>query len=133
MKRSFLLIPAVVLALGAASTVAQAQEASQQGQPGQQGGQPGTPNRGMRRMQMLMEGITLTAEQQARVDSIIAAFRPQMPVVTPGERPDSATMARGRELTLRQDSTIRAVLTAEQQTVFDRNVETVRNMRNRRP
>jgi Spy/CpxP family protein refolding chaperone len=86
-----------------------------------------------RRMQMLLNGITLTASQQTTFDSIQTAFSSQMPAFTPGERPDSAAMQQRRELMARQDSTLRAVLTPEQQQVWDRNVEQARNMRRRAP
>lgn len=87
-----------------------------------QGGPPGGQGGGERRMQALMQGITLTAEQQARVDSIRAQIRAQMPAFTPGSPPAPEQMQQRRALTVRQDSMIRAVLTAEQQEVFDRNV-----------
>lgn len=128
MKRSLLLIPAMAFSLGAVATVSQAQNPA----PGPGQGGPGA-NRGARRMQMLMQGITLGTEQQTRVDSIVAAYRAQMPAMTPGTPPDSATMARRRELMTQQDAAVRAVLTAEQQTVFDRNVEAARNMQGQRP
>jgi Spy/CpxP family protein refolding chaperone len=114
MKRPFATACGLGLALALSASAAVAQG------PGQGG--PG------RRMQALMNGITLTAEQQARVDSIVAAFRAQMPPFTPGSPPDSATMARRRELIRQQDDAIRAVLTPEQQTVFDRNREQLPTM-----
>jgi len=81
-------------------------------------------------MQALLQGVTVTPAQQARMDSIVAAFSAQMPAFTPGQMPDSASRARRRELTARQDSTVRAVLTPEQQQVWDRNAA---NMPQRRP
>jgi Spy/CpxP family protein refolding chaperone len=112
-------IGAAVLALGVAAAPALAQGGPP---PGIGQGGPG------RRMQMLMQGITLTAQQQASVDSIVAAFRAQMPPFTPGQMPDSATMARRRELTDQQNAAIRAVLTPEQQAVFDRNLAAMPRM-----
>ena len=44
---------------------------------------------------MLLNGITLTAQQQAQVDSIQAKYQPQMRALfTPGSRSDSTTQAR---------------------------------------
>jgi Spy/CpxP family protein refolding chaperone len=109
------------LALGAAA-VAGAQS------PGGGGGFAG------RRMQRLLQGITLTAAQQAKVDSITAKYRPQMPPFTPGAPPDSATRAKMRALFGNQDEEIRAVLTPDQQKVWDQNVTEMRNrMQQRAP
>ena len=85
---------------------------------------PGGPGGGAgRRMTALMNGITLTAPQQARVDSIVASVRAQMPAFTPGQAPDSTAMQLRRVLSARQDSTVRAVLTPEQQAIFDQNLQ----------
>lgn len=97
------------------------------------GGPGGPGGMGNRRMQMMLTGITLTAPQQARVDSIAAAFRAQMPAFTPGTPPDSAAMALRRTLSTRQDSTVRTLLTPEQQAVWDRNAEQARTMPRRPP
>jgi Spy/CpxP family protein refolding chaperone len=96
---------------------------------------PGGPGGGManRRMQMMLNGITLTAQQQASVDSIVAAFRAQMPAFTRGAPPDSAARAQRMALSASQDSTIRALLTPEQQAVWDRNAEQARTMPRRPP
>lgn len=85
---------------------------------------PGGPGGGAgRRMAALMNSITLTAPQQASVDSIVASIRAQMPAFTPGQAPDSTAMQQRRTLTARQDSLVRAVLTPEQQAIFDRNLQ----------
>jgi Spy/CpxP family protein refolding chaperone len=98
---------------------------------------PGGPGgMGNRRMQMMLNGITLTPVQQAQVDSISAAsaaLRAQLPAFTPGAPPDSAAMAQRRALSARQDSTIRTLLTPEQQAIWDRNAEQARNMQRRPP
>lgn len=83
-----------------------------------------------RRVEALFEGITLTPDQQARVDSILKHYRGQMPSFTPGSPPDSATREKIRGLFRREVDDLRAVLTAEQQPAFDRNVTA---MRERRP
>jgi len=118
--------------LAAALVAATASSAIAQGPPpgGQGGGQAGF---GQRRMQMLLNGITLTPAQQARFDSIQEAFRGKMPAFTRGEMPDPAAMQQRRTLMASQDSTLRAVLTPEQQQVWDRNVEAARNMQRRPP
>lgn len=99
----------------AATTVAAAQS------PGGGGGFA------QRRMQRLLQGITLTPEQQAKVDSITAKYRAQMPAFTPGTPPDSATRARMRALMGNEDEEIRALLTPDQQKVWDQNVTEMRN------
>ena len=83
-----------------------------------------------RRMEMLFKDITLSPEQRAKVDSIQGRYREQLPSFTPGSPPDSATREKIRGLFQRERDDLRAVLTADQQKVFDRNVE---EMRQRRP
>lgn len=92
---------------------------------------PGGGNFAQRRVQRLLEGITLTSAQQAQVDSIVKAHQAEMPAFTPGQMPDSATRAKARAVMQDEDSAIRAVLTADQQKIFDKNVEMMR-MRMRR-
>jgi Spy/CpxP family protein refolding chaperone len=96
------------------------------------GGPPGG-GMGNRRMQMMLTGITLTTQQQAKVDSVAAAFRAQMPAFTPGAPPDESARAQRMALMARQDSTIRTLLTPEQQAIWDRNAEQARNMPRRPP
>lgn len=83
-----------------------------------------------RRMEMLFKDITLTPEQRAKVDSIQGHYRDQMPSFTPGSPPDSATRDKVRALFQRERDDIRAVLTPDQQKVYDKNVA---DMRGRRP
>jgi Spy/CpxP family protein refolding chaperone len=115
MKR-ILAIAAVALAVSATAAVAQAPGGMGQGMGGM--GQGG-PNR---RMQAMLQGITLTAPQQAAFDSILAKYQGQMPPFTPGTPPDSATRARRMQLSQARDAELRAVLTTDQQTVWDRNL-----------
>ena len=105
------------LALGAALVAAASTSALAQGGGG--GGRGGTS--------MLLRDITLTTEQQAKVDSITQAFRAQMPAFTPGQAPDSASMAKRREIMTKRNEAIRALLTDDQKKVFDKNVEEQRN------
>ena len=85
-----------------------------------------------RRMQMMFKDITLTAAQKSGVDSIMAVYRSRMGPMTPGVRPDSATMAGRWELMQKQNADIRLLLTPAQQPVFDRNMEEMRNAMMRR-
>jgi Spy/CpxP family protein refolding chaperone len=124
MKARLALLAAALVAVSASTAVAQNPP------PGGPGGPGGF---GQRRMQALLNGITLTAPQQAKFDSIQAAIRAQMPAFTPGQMPDQAAMQQRRELMARQDSSLRAVLTPEQQQVWDRNLEQARSMQRRPP
>lgn len=120
MIRRILLVAACSFGIAGAAV---AQNPPPAGGPGQ-GGPGGGPGAfAQRRVSMLLQGITLTDVQRARVDSIVAAFVTQMPPMQMGTPPDSATRARRRELIVRQDSTIRAMLTPEQQQAWDRNVQ----------
>jgi Spy/CpxP family protein refolding chaperone len=92
-----------------------------QAQGGGQGRGPG------RQMEMLMQGITLTDAQKTQVDSITQSFRAQMPPMQQGSPPDSAARAKMMEVRTKQFAAIRAVLTADQQKVFDKNIEEMRN------
>lgn len=75
----------------------------------------------------LFAGITLTAEQQQRVDSIRAAHEPVREAMQasrqPGQGRDSARIAMRTAMQAEMQRAYRAVLTPEQQPVFDRNVE----------
>ena len=88
-----------------------------------QGGRGG----GQAMQAMLFEGITLTAAQQTKIDSLRTAFREKAMAEraaggNAGGPPDSATMAARRERTVQERTQLRAVLTAEQQATFDKNV-----------
>ena len=74
----------------------------------------------------MLEGVTLSPQQQLRVDSILAQFRKEAPPLSPDKDPDEATLATYRKLTQRSLDGVRTVLTREQQQVWDRNVEKVR-------
>ena len=97
----------------------------------QGGGGGGQGRGGARMMEMMMKDITLTDAQKASVDSIVTSFRAQMPAFTPGQPPDSAARAKRMEVMGKQNAEIRKVLTADQQKVFDKNVEDMRNMAGR--
>ena len=91
-----------------------------------QGGGQGRGGPG-RQMEMMMQGITLTDAQKAKVDSIQQAFRAQMPAFTPGQPMDSTARAKRMEVMGKQNAAIRDVLTPDQQKVFDKNIEEMRN------
>jgi protein CpxP len=107
-----------VLAAGlAAAPTLSAQNPTPGGPPA--GGAP----RGPGRMQtMALQGITLTTEQQAKVDSITAATRAQMPAFTPGTPMSDADRAKMRTLAAASVQQVRAVLTPDQQKIYDKNV-----------
>ncbi len=127
MLRRIATLSAVLLTLGTGAALAQGNPPM--GGMGQGQGQ-GPGGFAQRRLQMLLNGITLTPAQQQRVDSIVAATQKAMPPFTPGQAPDEASRAQRRTLMMRQDSTIKALLTPDQQQVWDRNAA---NMPQRRP
>ena len=70
----------------------------------------------------LFKGITLAPEQAARLDSIRERYIVQFQVFTPGVRPSPAIRQRVRALVTQELAEARAVLTPEQQQVWDLNV-----------
>lgn len=122
MKVLRMAICTAALVLGAAS-VAQAQ-----GGMAPAGGMRG-PGRMLDR---LLTGVNPTPAQQAQIDSIAAAYRAQMPPMTRGTPPDSATRAKRLEVMQQETAAIRAILTPDQQKTFDKNVEDMRSRMGRR-
>ncbi|HYK81782.1 MAG TPA: hypothetical protein VEU55_01440 [Gemmatimonadales bacterium] len=114
-----LVVCAIVLAV--AAPAAAAQNPPPGGGPGQGGF--------AQRQQRLFQDITLTAEQRATIDSIRARYRAGRPTFTPGSPPDPATRRAMRERMRAQLDEIRAVLTPEQQQIWDRNVAALRERR----
>lgn len=98
---------------------------------GSQGGRRMGPN--------LLEGITLTDAQQAQVKAIREKYAPQRTEImtalrSSGMAPDSATRAKLQGITDAQTADIRAILTADQQKVLDKNVVEMRErMAKRQP
>ena len=112
MRKLQLVLAAAMLVGG--SVVATAQDPQPQGQR-QSGG---------RGMGMLMQGITLTAEQQTKVDTINAKYATERRTIMQDESLDQDTRrAKGRELMDKQRDELKALLTDEQKKVFDKNVE----------
>lgn len=102
-------------AVSASVASAQAQGDAQQG--GRRGGMGG----------MLLKDITLTDAQKAQAKTIREKYLPQMveirrSVQATGAAPDDATRAKMTDLQNKQTAELRAILTADQQVVFDRNL-----------
>ncbi len=94
-----------------------------------QGGQPGgrDPQEMQRRQnEVLFKDITLSADQQKAVDSIQTASRDaQRTLMQSGGMQDPETRRQMMDLRQKMMTDVRAVLTAEQQVVFDKNRETL--------
>ncbi|HZJ00438.1 MAG TPA: Spy/CpxP family protein refolding chaperone [Gemmatimonadaceae bacterium] len=119
------------IALCAGASVASAQGTPPANAPqGQAGPREGGRGRGM---QMLFEGITLTEAQQKQVQEVSEKYRGQMRELMPngfqGGPPDDATRAKMDALRTKQNADIRAILTADQQTIFDKNVADAKKRR----
>lgn len=121
----------VVVLVGAVMLAAPlSAQAPAQGQP--QRGDPAAMQ--ARQNEMLFAGITLSAEQKTKVDSIQTAARTaQQAAMQGGGMQDPE--ARQRMMAQRQATmaAIRGVLTPEQATVFDRNLANMPAMRGGRP
>jgi hypothetical protein len=94
------------------TTVAIAQDA-----PARQQGQ--RPNQ----MQMLLAGITLTAEQQPKVDSIAKKYDGERAALRdPNSTMDRETrMAKSREIMTKQIDELKAILTDDQKKCLEKN------------
>jgi Spy/CpxP family protein refolding chaperone len=125
MRLRLALASAVLAVLVASPAIAQ-------GPPG--GGMGGMGQRGPgRRMQMLFTGITLTTQQQAKVDSIEAAYQPRMrQLFQSGGMRDSTARAQMATLREQENRDLRAVLTPQQQPIFDKNAASMPMMGNPR-
>ena len=136
-----------IVALGAAVTIgfgAAAELRAQAAPAPQAGAERAAKERGERgergkargrRMGGLFRDIELTDAQKDQIKAIHERYRPQMQALRPERgqargdsavRPDSAKRAQARDLMTRQQADIRAVLTAEQQVTFDRNLATLK-------
>ena len=76
---------------------------------------------------MLLKDITLTEAQKNQVKTIREKYVPMQLELrkasqATGTPPDEATVNKMMELQSQQSAEIRAILTADQQTIFDRNV-----------
>ncbi|MEO8334350.1 MAG: Spy/CpxP family protein refolding chaperone [bacterium] len=106
-----------IAALGFALVAGTAVVASAQAAPQQQGRGGGRPNQ-------QLKDISLTAEQQAKIEEINKKYAPEMQVIREGMQGggDRAEgMKKMNDLRTKISPEIRAVLTAEQQAIFDKN------------
>lgn len=86
------------------------------------------PNQGRAMGGLILQGITLTDAQKAQQKAIREKYAPQLMQLrktsqTTGTPIDQVRLA---EIRAAQTSELRAILTAEQQATFDRNVATVK-------
>lgn len=92
-----------------------------QGQP-----EPGKQGRGGSMGGNLLKDITLTDAQKEQVKVIREKYVPQLVQLRKAEqavgRPDEATRTQMADLKSKQAAEIRAILTADQQAIFDRNL-----------
>ena len=112
---------AIALCVGMASVAA----AQGQTEPGQQG--QGEMRRGGGMGGMLLKDITLTDTQKEQIKTIREKYVPKQlelrkAAQATGTPPDEATRAKMTELQTQQSVEIRAVLTPDQQKVFDHNL-----------
>jgi Spy/CpxP family protein refolding chaperone len=111
---------AAALCVGITSVAAaQGTEPPQQGQ--------GEARRGGGMGGMLLKDVTLTDAQKAQVKTIREKYLPQQvelrkQVQATGGPPDEATRAKMMDLQNKQAAEIRAILTADQQATFDKNL-----------
>jgi hypothetical protein len=77
--------------------------------------------------EVLLRGITLTAEQKSKLDGLMASHRADRAVFGTAA-PDSATMVARVALVRKHMAENRAVLTEEQQKIYDRNLAQLREI-----
>ena len=112
----------VIRFLAAAAIALTATTAMAQGAP-QGGGQGGA----QRAMEAMMQSITLTDAQKAKVDSIVAAWREEsgklrQDAQAAGGPPGPELMEKMRAVSTKRNDAIKAVLTDEQKAVFEKNL-----------
>ena len=111
MRKLQLVFAALVLA--ATATAASAQDAAPQGR----GAGRGNPTA------MVFQGITLTAEQQVKVDSLTQKYMADMTALRADTTvAQDARRAKGAEMRTKLYDAIKPILTAEQKTVFEKNL-----------
>ena len=101
--------------------------AAAQAQPDHEKHGQGEMKRGGGMGGMLLKDITLTDAQKEQIKTIREKYAPRQleirkAVQATGVAPDEATKAKMAELQNQQAAEIRAVLTADQQVIFDRNL-----------
>jgi Spy/CpxP family protein refolding chaperone len=114
-------IATLAVALLAASTAVAGAQAPAGAQGGGGGGGGGQGRGGITR---LIEGITLTDAQTAKFTEIQTRYQPQLTAAREAAAGDRAAMMKSmQEINDKMYPELRAVLTAEQQTVWDKNIE----------
>ncbi len=108
---------AIALCAGMTSIASAQGRPEPQGQGGRGGGMGG----------MLLKDITLTDAQKDQIKTIREKYMPQQMELrkaaqATGTAPDEATRTKMMDLQTRQAADIRAVLTADQQSIFDKNM-----------
>ena len=104
----------VVASLACISSAIAAQETQPQG-----GQRQGRPNM----MAALMQGITLTTEQQTKIDALTKKYDDQRAALRADQSLDmDARRAKGRELAGKQSDEVKTLLTGEQKKVFEKNL-----------
>ena len=113
-------IATLAIALGAGMTSVAAAQGTEpnQGQGERRGGGMGG---------MLLKDITLTDAQKAQIKTIRENYVPKQlalrkAVQATGAPPDEPTRAKMMELQSQQSAEIRAILTADQKAIFDKNL-----------
>ncbi len=125
-----------IATLAAALCVGMTTVAAAQGtEPPQQG--QGEARRGDRMGGMLLKDITLTDAQKDQIKTIREKYLPQQvelrkQVQATGGPPDDATRAKMTDLRDKQAAEIRAILTPDQQKVFDHNLHEMKEEMDRR-
>jgi len=125
------MLVATALVLVAMPMAAQGGMGGGQGGMGGMGGMGGGQGRGamqQRQNEMLFKGITLTEAQRAKIDTLQTAQRTTMQeMMQSGAMQDPAARERVAEMRTKHNDDIRAVLTAEQRTQFDKNLAEMPN------
>jgi Spy/CpxP family protein refolding chaperone len=116
-----------IATLAAALCVGMTSVAAAQGtEPPQQGQGQGEARRGGGMGGMLLKDITLTDAQKAQVKTIREKYLPQQMELRKSAQAtgsyDDATRAKMADLQTKQAAEIRAILTADQQVTFDKNL-----------
>lgn len=116
------------LAIAGAAFLGVASVASAQGQQGAQGGPPQQGGQwGRGGASMVFAGIDLNAAQKDQVQKIMDKYKAEREALRPagGQMqgpPDDATRAKMADIRTRSTAEYRAILTADQQKIFDKNV-----------
>ena len=138
MNRRVLPLVALVTLLGACSSSgatsnrpgpgeATASRGEMDGRRGGRGERRGGGQGQGQREDMVLRGITLSADQQQRIQGIRASYRTQIQEAREQEGRGGAARERVQELMEKQRTEIRAVLTSDQQAQYDRNIEEMRD------